>query len=85
MALGVLVLLTFDGKLEMRDKLIGFYKSIGLPTCMADIELDLKDIDKLTDKAATFLEWGKAPLEVPYEITKDAFKQAILDTDAAGR
>ena len=84
-ALGVLVLLTFDGKLEMRDKLIGFYKSIGLPTCMADIELDLKDIDKLTDKAATFLEWGKAPLEVPYEITKDAFKQAILDTDAAGR
>ena len=84
-ALGVLVLLTFDGQLEMRDRLIEFYKKIGLPTCMADIELDLKDIDKLTDKAASFIEWGKAPVEVPYEIRKDAFKKAILDTDAAGK
>lgn len=84
-ALGVLVLLTFDGKLEMRDRLIDFYRSIDLPVCMEDIELDLKDIDKLIDKAATFIEWGKAPCAVPYEITKEAFRQAILDTDAAGR
>ncbi|MDO4961128.1 MAG: iron-containing alcohol dehydrogenase family protein [Eubacteriales bacterium] len=84
-ALGVLVLLTLDGNIEMRDKLIDFYKSIELPVKMSDIELDLKDIDKLTDKASTFIEWGKAPCAVPYEITKEAFKQAILDTDAAGR
>lgn len=84
-ALGVLVLLTLDGKYEMRDKLIDFYQTINLPICMEDIELDLKDIDKLTDKASTFIEWGKAPCAVPYTIEKEAFKKAILDTDAAGK
>ncbi len=84
-ALGVLVLLTLDGQFEMRDKLIDFYNTIKLPVCMDDIELDLKDIDKLADKASTFIEWGKAPCAVPYEITKEAFKKAILDTDAAGK
>ena len=33
------------------------------------------------DKAATVLEWSKAP----YPVTKEAFMQAMRDADAAGR
>ncbi len=84
-ALGLLVMLTFDKQFETRDKLIDFYQTIDLPICMDDIELDMNDVDKLIDKASTFIEWGKAPCTVPYEITKEAFKQAIIDTDILGK
>jgi len=84
-ALGLLVMLTFDKQFETRDKLIDFYQTIDLPICMDDIELDLNDVDKLIDKASTFIEWGIAPCTVPYEIRKEAFKQAIIDTDKVGK
>ena len=77
-------MLTFDKQIETRDKLIKFYQAINLPICMDDIELNLADVDKLVDKAATFIEWGQAPCSVPYKIEKEAFKQAIYDMDKLG-
>ena len=84
-ALGLLVMLTFDHQTETRDRLMEFYQSLALPICMDDIELDMADIDKLIDKASTFIEWGIPPCTVPYTIEREAFKQAIIDTDTAGR
>ena len=84
-ALGLLVMLTFDNQIETRDELIKFYQAIDLPICMDDIELNLNDVDKLVDKAATFIEWGQAPCTVPYTIEKEAFKKAIYEMDKVGK
>ena len=78
---GVLTLLTYDGQMEQRDRIMRFNRSIGLPVTLAEIELTEADLQTIADKAATVLEWTKAP----YPVTKEAFMQAMRDTDAAGR
>ena len=78
---GVLTLLTYDGQLEQRDRIMRFNRSIGLPVTLAEIELTEADLQTVADKAATVLEWTKAP----YPVTKEAFMQAMRDADAAGR
>ncbi len=79
---GVLVLLTYDGQLELRNTVAAFNKRMGLPTTLADLDIvDEADLDKLVDKAPSIMEWGK----VPEPATKEKFKQAILDADAYGK
>lgn len=78
---GVLCLLTYDKQFEERDKIAAFNKSIGLPVCLEDIDLSEEDIATIVEKASTVTEWHCAP----YEITKEGFAKAILDTDAYGK
>lgn len=80
-AYGVLTLLTFDGQLEERDRVMAFNHSIGLPVTLAEIGLGEGDLQTIADKAASVLEWTKAP----YEVKKEAFVQAMLDADEAGQ
>lgn len=79
-AFGVLVLLTFEGKLEERDRIAKFNKSIGLPVCLADIGLTRDDIATISGKAVTVTEWAHTPAGV----TKEGFEKAIEDCDAHG-
>ena len=48
---------------------------------LAEIGMAEADLQTVADKAATVLEWTKAPRPV----TKEAFMQAMRDADAAGR
>lgn len=48
---GILVMLTVDKQYEERDKLYHFNKSIGLPTCLADIHAKPEDLKAVTKKA----------------------------------
>lgn len=74
---GVLVLLTCDKQFEERDRVYRFNKSIGLPTCLADIEIEEKDIDKILDKAMTTPDIVHAP----YKITREMVYNAIMDLE----
>lgn len=74
---GVLVLLTCDKQFEERDRVYRFNKSIGLPTCLADIEVEEKDLDKVLDKA---MQTGDIK-HVPYEITREMIYNAIMDLE----
>ncbi|WP_434511128.1 iron-containing alcohol dehydrogenase family protein [Desulfitobacterium sp. AusDCA] len=74
---GVLVLLTCDKQFEERDRVYRFNKSIGLPTCLADIEVEEKDLDKVLDKA---MQTGDIK-HVPYEITREMIYKAIMDLE----
>lgn len=78
---GVLCLLTYDEQLAERDRILKFNHSIGLPVTLADIDISESDLDKIVEKAASVVEWKY----VPGNPTKEAFKQAILDTDKAGK
>ena len=44
---GVLILLLVDKNEEMFKKMFEFNRSINLPTCLADIEMNEDDLDKL--------------------------------------
>ncbi|OOM73952.1 iron-containing alcohol dehydrogenase family protein [Clostridium sp. BL-8] len=74
---GVLVMLTCDKQFEERDRVYRFNKSLGLPTCLADIEVEEKDINKVLDKA---METGDIK-HVPYEITREMIYNAIMDLE----
>lgn len=78
---GVLTLLAYDKQTELFDRVLKFNHSVGLPVTLDEIELTREDLQTVADKAASVLEWTKAP----YKVTKEAFIQAMLDADAAGR
>ena len=80
-AFGVLTLMTYDKQFEQRDRVMKFNRSIRLPVKLAEIDLTESDLQTIADKAATVLEWTKAP----YQVTKGKFMQAMRDADAAGR
>ena len=75
---GILVLLTADKQYEEREKLFKFSRSIGLPTCLADIHAKPEDLDKVTAKALAGIDvrvW-------PYPVTAQVIIDAIMELEA---
>ena len=74
---GILVLLTADKQYEERDKLFRFSRSIGLPTCLADIHATPADLEKVTTKALAGIDvrvW-------PYPVTAEVIINAIMELE----
>lgn len=80
-AFGVLCLLTYEKKFDEREKICKFNKSINLPVCLEDLSLTTEDLQMITDKAKTVIEWTCTPEKV----TEEKFIKAILDCDEYGR
>lgn len=80
-ALGVLCLLTYDGKLDERDRIMQFNKEIGLPICFDDIEIKEDEFEVMVDKAMTGTEWKFRPKDV----TREKFMQCMIEQNKAGR
>lgn len=78
---GVLTLLTYDRNFARRDELLEFNASVGLPVTLEQIQLTEDNLQTIADKASTVVEWT-CSLQT---FTKEAFVQAMRDTDAAGR
>ena len=74
-AYGILVLLTSDKQYAERDKLFAFSKSIGLPTCLADIHATAEDLDKVTTKALAGMDVRVWPVPVTAETIIDAIME----------
>ncbi len=72
---GILVLLTSDKQYEERDKLFAFSKSIGLPTCLADIHATPDDLDKVTAKALAGIDVRIWPTPVTAQTIIDAIME----------
>ena len=74
---GILVLLTVDKQYEEREKLYRFSKSIGLPTCLADIHATPADLEKVAAKAMAGID-----LRVwPYPVDADMLVAGILELE----
>ena len=78
---GVLCLLTYDGQIKERDRIMQFNKSVGLPVTLDELEISKEDLTKIADKAESVVEWTY----VPGTPTKEKFIRAMIDTDAAGK
>ena len=57
----MLCLLTYDGQLEERDRIMQFNKSVGLPVTLDELEISREDLVKIADKAASVVEWTYVP------------------------
>ena len=80
-AYGVLVLLDYDNQTELRDRVMNFYRKVGLPVTLAQVGLTKEDLPALADKASKVPGWHVDG----YEPTKEKFMQAVLNVDALGR
>lgn len=80
-AFGVLTLLAYDKQTELFLRVQAFNHSVGLPVTLEEIELTPEDLKTVAAKAATVLEWTKAP----YRVTEEGFIQAMLEADRRGR
>ena len=77
----MLCLLTYDGQFEERNRIFEFNHSIGLPCTLGEIALTPDDVPAIAHKAASVVEWKY----VPGNPTENAFINAILATDKAGK
>lgn len=80
-AYGVLVLLDYDNQTELRDRVMNFFRKVGLPVTLAQVGLTKEDLPALADKASKVPGWHVDG----YELTKEKFMQAVLNVDALGR
>lgn len=81
-AYGILLLLTLDNKIEDRDKVFDFNKSLGLPTSIKDIgikdiNLDNKELNLALDGAMSAKDLNISP----YKIDKNMIFKAIIDLE----
>lgn len=76
-AYGILVMLTVDGQTEERDKLYDFSRSIGLPTCLADVHATPEDLAAVTAKALA----GIDVRVFPYTVTAEMIVKGIMDLE----
>ena len=74
---GILVMLTVDKQFEERDKLYAFSRSIGLPTCLADIHAAPEDLPAVTAKALA----GIDVRVFPYTVTPEMIVQGVMDME----
>lgn len=76
---GILVMLTADKQYQERDRLLRFNKSIGLPTCLADIHARPEDLPAVTEKALAGIDvrvW-------PYPVTQQMLIDAVMELEQA--
>lgn len=74
-AFGVLILLLVDGNQKMFETMYAFNKSVALPTCLADIEMQSADVPKLVRMAAAMKDIEHNPYKITEEMLQKAFEQ----------
>lgn len=80
-AFGVLVLLDYDGRTELRDRVMRFYRRTGLPVTLAEVGLTVEDLPALIEKATHVPGWHVDG----YELSAEKFRNSILNVDASGK
>lgn len=58
---------------------------MGLPICLADLNMTPEDTEKLDTVVAACLAKGNLCLNMDFTLTADMIKEAILKTDAEGQ
>ena len=74
---GILVMLTADKQYAERDKIFAFNKSIGLPTCLADVHAKPEDLEAVTTKALA----GIDVRVYPYPVTAEMIVAGIMEME----
>ncbi len=73
-AYGVLVLLLVDNNMQMFERMYDFNKSVKLPVCLGDIEMNRDDLEKLVPMVCNMKDIDHNP----YKITENMVIDAML-------
>ncbi|WP_110954169.1 iron-containing alcohol dehydrogenase family protein [Anaerosinus massiliensis] len=73
-AYGVLVLLMCDKQKEELKRIFDFFKSVGLPTKLADLDVSLDEMDAVLAKT----EQSPELVRTPYKVTKQMLHDAVV-------
>ncbi len=78
-AYGILVMLMMDNDMEEIEKIFPFYKKMGWPTCLKDLNLsnDKDLLNPVIEKAMDAADTKK----MPYEVTGDMYLRAITELE----
>lgn len=71
---GILLLLLVDQDMETFKTVYEFNRSIGLPTCIADVEITPKDLEAVIDKTVSMKDIDHNPYKVTKEMLTEAFE-----------
>ena len=74
---GTLLLLTLDKQYDKLERFFDFYKGSELPTKLADLEIEVEELDPVLELAVQRYDLDV----VPYEITPAMIKDAILELE----
>ena len=74
---GTLLLLTLDKQYDKLERFFDFYKGMELPTKLADLEIEVDELDPVLELAVQRYDLDV----VPYEITPAMIKDAILELE----
>ena len=80
-SLGVLCLLTYEGANALRDTIMKFNASIGLPVCFDDIDITEDEFDLMADRILTSTEWQYRPKDV----TREKFIACMKEQNKIGQ
>ena len=72
---GVLVLLLVDGDVDMFRTMFDFHQSVGLPTCLGDIEYDASRIEEVAKAAAVMHDIDHNPYPITAEMIQCALEK----------
>lgn len=74
-AFGVLILLLVDNDKEMFKTMYDFNKSVGLPTCLDDIEMSIDDLEQLVAMICAMKDIDHNPYQITQDMVLKAFKE----------
>ena len=74
-AFGILILLLADGQKEMFRKMYDFNRSVGLPTCLADVEITREQLPEVIAKTLEMKDIDHNPYKVTAEMLQAAFDE----------
>ena len=80
-SLGALCLLTYEGANALRDTIMKFNASIGLPVCFDDIDITEDEFDLMADRILTSTEWQYRPKDV----TREKFIACMKEQNKIGQ
>lgn len=72
---GVLILLLVDENEKMFKTMFDFNRSIGLPTCLADVEMSESDLDKLVPAVCAMKDIDHNPYKITEDMVLKAFNE----------
>lgn len=78
---GNLVLLAYSQQTELLARYLQFNADLDLPTTLDDLDISPEELEVLLDKAQEIKEWTC----VPYPTTREAYYEAIMAVDRAGK
>ena len=72
---GILVLLLADGQEEMFQKMYAFNRSVGLPTCIGDIGITKRDLEKVLPRILAMPDIAHSPYPITLDMLAGAFRR----------